>query len=70
MGTEESVDKSFFLELEDPETWLSTDVSTHFVLLFVIFIGLFVSNIRYPLFYTAHRCIHELVGEKDGIRPG
>ncbi|TXG52690.1 hypothetical protein EZV62_021859 [Acer yangbiense] len=25
VGTEESVDKSFFMELEDPKTWLSTD---------------------------------------------
>ncbi|TXG48668.1 hypothetical protein EZV62_024543 [Acer yangbiense] len=25
VGTEESVDKSFFVELEDPKTWLSTD---------------------------------------------
>ncbi|KAK4834330.1 hypothetical protein QYF36_020886 [Acer negundo] len=25
MGTEESVNKSFFMELEDPKTWLSTD---------------------------------------------
>ena len=47
MGTEESVDKSFFLELEDPKIWLSNEVSIHFVLLFLILIGLFVSNIRY-----------------------
>ena len=46
MGTEESVDKAFFMELEDPKAWLSTDVSVHFLLLFVILIGLFVSNIR------------------------
>ena len=31
MGTEESIDQSFFLELEDPKNWLSTDVSINLV---------------------------------------
>ena len=40
VGTEESVDQSFFFELEKPDNWLSTDVSKHYVHYVFIFVYL------------------------------